>query len=101
MERQMIERHFRELSQRARLTEFAFSESGEMLAEKAAQIGAVLAASTLAGLLMSAGTVEASCPLQPCADDQSCATLIEQPWCRTVNCNGCAKYCTADPNPGC
>jgi len=53
MERQMIERHFRELSQRARLREFAFSESGAMSAQKAAQMEAVLAASALAGLFLT------------------------------------------------
>ena len=92
MERQMIERHFRQLSQHARLKEFAFSESGAMSAQKAAQMGAVLATSALAGLLMSAGMAEAACT--PCMVPEDCGGTGFS-FCRNIHCGVCGHYyCT-------
>ncbi len=94
-------RHFRELSQRARLIEFAKSESGAMSAQKAAQMGAVLAASALAGLLMSIPrTAEAACSFPFYACENNPCTEPAAPFCRFFPCGGdCGHWCTADPNP--
>ncbi len=94
-------RHFRELSQRARLAEFVFSESGAMSAKKAAQMGAVLAGSAVAGLLMSVGTAEAACPY-PCdfwdPSGNYCVVHYGLPstyHCRWIDCSlDCDTYCT-------
>ena len=86
-------RHIRSLSQRARLAEFVFSESGAMSAQKAAQMGAVLAATTLAGILMSAGTAE-SHTCHPCMTGDDC--MGHPPNCHRITCGGgaCGQYCT-------
>ncbi len=104
-------RHFRNLSQRARLTEFVFSESGAMSAQKAAQMGAVLAATTLAGILMSAGTAEAACrpgsgtSCLQCGSNAECQLQGLQ-FCRAACCSiqgstVCALRCTNDPTNYC
>jgi len=91
-------RHIRGLSQRARLAEFVFSESGATNAKKAAQMGAILGASTLAGLLMSARTAEAACNLTPCGGGAECENDPFGPFCTLVHCGGlqdpCGFYCT-------
>lgn len=95
-------RHIRGLSQRARLAEFVFSESGAMSAQRAAQMGAVLAASVLAGLLMKTGTAEAcrgSCTT--CWANEDCAA-VGMLYCRSRQCGvgcTCTLACTnADAN---
>jgi len=87
-------RHIRSLSQRARLAEFIFSESGAMNAKKAAQMGAVLGASALAGVLMSAGTAEAGCIACPPGDHQWCVDNTVFNHCLPINCGGCGDFCT-------
>jgi hypothetical protein len=85
-------RHIRSLSQRARLAEFVFSESGAMNAKKAAQMGAVLAASALAGVLMSAEPAAADCG-QVCNHHMECPN--PQMSCTFQTClAGCTKICT-------
>lgn len=96
-----MNRHIWELSQRARLGEFILNESGAMSANKAAQMGAILATSALAGILMSARIAEAchSNP-NPCSVPQDCAHIAGTD-CRDHNfwdsCNTiwvCEKTCT-------
>jgi len=93
-------RHIRGLSQRARLAEFVFSESGAMNAKKAAQMGAILGASVLAGLLMNTGTAEAhSC--HPCMVKEDCA-VHQLLACTPHVCNNvCGSYCTNSTIPTC
>lgn len=91
--------HIRSLTQRARLYEFITSESGAMNGRKAAQLGAVLATSALAGLMMSIpNRAEAHCGgFTECggggAGDASCQNMFGAAWiCR-------ARLC--EPNSHC
>lgn len=96
--------HIRGLSQRSRLTEFIINESGAMSAQKAAQMGAILATSMLAGLLMHPRTAAAECAY-PCMNDENCVNL--PPFCRNIWCDfgtpdqHCDKHCTWDSVGNC
>ncbi len=77
----------RGLSQRARLWDFVASESGAMGAQKAANIGAIMGASAVAGLFMSvADTAHAiACSATiPCSGPTST-------WCQDNNLGSCIK----------
>lgn len=81
------------LTQRARLLEFVRSESGTMSAKKAAQMGVVLSASTLAALVLGVDSAKADhckyCdPMVPGGGDAWCASVYGQgfDFCRTAMC---------------
>ena len=94
-------RHIRGVSTKARLREFIFSESGETSAQKAAQVGAILATSALATLLINVGTakaVEGDPSCQICSDQRDCPP--HEPnclyrWCQFGSLVVCARACTA------
>ena len=101
--------HIRSLTQRARLFEFITSESGAMSAKRGAQIGTILGASALAGLLMSIPQLAHADP-PPCAGHPSCPggdpfeTYCAQfgpGWrCQKFDCDtaGCGWRCAAAAN---
>jgi len=100
--------HIRGLSSKARLREFILSESGETNAQKAAQVGAILATSALATLLMSVETARAGCDptCVQCNDDADCTWTSPGPgpFCRTRFCFetcDCVKACTWSQENSC
>jgi len=102
--------HIRGLSSKARLREFILSESGETDAQKAARMGAILATSALATLLMNVGAGQAlqgdpNCVT--CSDDLNCKDPngieihCRYRWCQFGSLVVCAKACTAAQDDFC
>jgi len=97
--------HIRGLSSKARLREFILSESGETNAQKAAQVGAILATSALATLLINVGTAKAvvgdpncvTCSFdEDCNDPLGIEIHCRRRWCDfPVVGVVCASACTA------
>jgi hypothetical protein len=95
----------RSLSQQSRLRDFVLSESGEMSAKRAAQVGAVVAGSAMAGLFFAAPQeAKADCGFGAnCVGDGQCF-----PWqntvCTTYRCDpmeACINHCTGASASNC
>ena len=95
----------RSLSQQSRLRDFVLSESGEMSAKRAAQVGAVLAGSAMAGLFFAAPPEAAAA----CGVNEGCENNGECiPWMGTVytayRCDpmdNCNTNCTSSGSAHC
>lgn len=100
--------HIKVLSQRARLREFVFSDSGAMSSKKAAQLGMAFMASSLAAFLMAPSTAHADpCGLVPCENGQWQCDAVYGTGAGWVPCNwyrpqcapggwNCGHFCTWD-----
>ena len=94
----------RSLSQQSRLRDFVLSESGEMSAKRAAQVGAVVAGSAMAGLFFAAPPEALACGT-PCPNGiVDCIFVGGNPTCTTYDCGGmegCINHCTGASASNC